>query len=62
MLEKSEVHMTDAFRRLGIRSKFSVKMGVSVDSGLMDLIIESDDLSWDEFSELISAYRKKKHL
>ena len=51
---------TDAFRRLSVRPVPAVQVGVSVDSGLMDLTVTSKDLSPSELLAIMDSYRKKK--
>ena len=51
---------TDAFRSKRIRSTPSFTVGVSVDSGIMDLSISSKDLSTTELLHLLESYQKKK--
>ena len=51
---------TDAFRRLSVRPVPAVQVGVSIDSGLMDLSVTSSDLSPNELLDIMDSYRKKK--
>lgn len=54
VLEKyGTVHGTDAFRTHSIRPVPQVKIGVSVDSGIMDLSVTSHDLSEEELLALL---------
>lgn len=55
-----DVEGSDAFRRLTIRNVPQVRVGVSVQSDLMDLEVKSSELSPDELLEVLESYRKKK--
>ena len=55
-----ELRGTDAFRRLTVRPMSAVQVGISVESGLMDLTVTSRDLSPDELIGILESYRKKK--
>lgn len=54
------VHGTDAFRRHHIRKVMPVKVGVSVDSNIVNLELTSGELSPDELLEVMESYQKKK--
>ena len=60
LMSVGEVHCTDAFRRLRIRSVSQIKVGVSVESDLMNLKILSTDLTAEELAEVLASYRAKK--
>lgn len=60
LLSVGEVHSTDAFRRLNIRRRTKLSVGVSVKSDIMDLEISSEDISKEELMEILQSYRKKK--
>ncbi len=60
LLSVGEVHSTDAFRRLHIRRRTKLSVGVSVKSDIMDLEISSEDISREELMEILQSYRKKK--
>lgn len=60
LMELGEVSSTDAFKRLKIRNKINVSVGVALDSGLMDLSITSTDFSLEELLGIIDSYKKKK--
>lgn len=55
-----EVQGSDAFRTLRIRPKVQVKVGVSVESDLMNLTIGSTDVSPEELLEILQSYQRKK--
>ena len=59
-MEIGEVHGTTAFRRIGIRKRFPVQTGVSLNGGLMNLSIKSFDLTQEELLLLFDAARLKK--
>ncbi len=54
------VEGTDDFYRPNIRSMPSVKVGVSLDSGLMDISVISKDISSEELLEILESYKHKK--
>jgi len=60
LLSVGEVHTTDAFRRLNVRRRTKLSVGVSVKSDIMDLEISSEDISREELMEILQSYRKKK--
>ena len=52
-----EVNSTDRFKRLSIRRMPKVSVGVSMESGLMDLSITLDDMTNEELLEVLNSYR-----
>ena len=60
LMEIGEVHLTDSVRGLMLGRKPKIKVGVSVESSLMNLTIGSEDLSREELLELLASYQKKK--
>ncbi len=54
------VHTTDAFQNLRIRRKPPVKIGVGIEGNLLDLKIQTEDVSPEELQELLAGYRRKK--
>lgn len=54
------VHGTDAFRIHHIRKVTPVKVGVSVDSNIVNLELTSGELSPDELLKVMDSYQKKK--
>jgi SNF2 family DNA or RNA helicase len=54
------VNSTDGFNRLKFKNKFKVKVGVSVQSDIMNLDITSDDVSREELVDILNSYKKKK--
>lgn len=60
LMELGDVSSTDAFKRLKIRNKVNVSVGVSIDSGIMDLSITTNDFSLEELLEVLRSYKKKK--
>ena len=60
LMEIGEVHSTDRFQRLRIRRAPKVTVGVSVQSGIMNLSVSSDDLTQEEMLEILSQYKRKK--
>lgn len=55
-----EVQGSDQFYKLRIRPKVQVKVGVSVESDLMNLTIGSTDVSPEELLEILRSYQRKK--
>lgn len=55
-----EVHCTDSVKRIRLRKKTNVSVGVSLRSGMMELDITSEDLSNEDLLALLDSYRKKK--
>ena len=60
LLVLGEVNCTDRFKAMNIRKKIPINVGVSVSGDLMNLSIESDDLSVKELADILKSYRKKK--
>ncbi|MBQ8094496.1 MAG: DEAD/DEAH box helicase [Clostridia bacterium] len=55
-----EVKGTAAFHRVHIRKAPQPRLSVRIDSGIMDLTIQTKDLSEDELLELLESYRLRK--
>ena len=55
-----EVLSTARFDALRIRRNIRIQLGISVESDLMDLQIQSDDLSLAELAAVLNSYRQKK--
>ncbi|MBQ6987138.1 MAG: DEAD/DEAH box helicase [Oscillibacter sp.] len=55
-----EVQGSNAFRKCVIRSVPQIHVGVSVESGLLDISILSKDISSEELLEVLQSYRRKK--
>ena len=60
MMQIGEVHATERFNRLRRGRGVKFQMGVSIDSGLMDLTVSSEDLTQDEVSDILFGYRRKR--
>ena len=60
LMRMGEVQGTDAFYRLRIRKPPRVRLGVSVASEILNLDIETDDLSRAELLDLLLSYRARK--
>ena len=60
LLRTGEVNCTDSFKALHIRRRLPVKVGVSLSGDLMNLSIESDDVTMKELAEIIRSCRLKK--
>ena len=59
-LKNTDVRMTDRFRRLGLRRHVNFDMGVSMESGLLDLQVTAEDLSEEEMLDILYQYQKKR--
>lgn len=51
---------SDAFRRNLARPMPAVRVGVSIDSGLLDISVLSKDLTPEELLDILNSYREKK--
>ncbi|MBQ3544366.1 MAG: SNF2 helicase associated domain-containing protein [Lachnospiraceae bacterium] len=60
LMTYGEVLCTDNVKRINIRKYTKVTVGVSLESGIMELDISSDDLSQKELLDLLASYRRKK--
>ena len=60
LLKTGEVNCTDSFRAINIRRRLPVKVGVSVSGDLMNLSIQSDDVSMKELADILKSYKRKK--
>lgn len=59
-LKNTDVRMTDRFRKLGLRRQVNFNMGVSLESGLLDLSVKAEDLSEEEMLDILYQYQKKR--
>lgn len=55
-----EVLCTDRVKRIHLRKQIKMSVGVSLEGGLMELEISTDDIAPKELLELLASYRKKK--
>ncbi len=60
LMDIGEVHATERFKRIKIRKKPQVTVGVRVESDLLNLTVSSGEYTEEELLELIGSYRKKK--
>ena len=60
LMAVGEVKTSKDFDRLKIRKAPTVRLGVSVESGILNLDVSTDDMSEEELLELLESYRKKK--
>ncbi len=60
LMRMGNVSGTNAFNRLKIRSTPVIRIGVSVESGLLDLSIQSEDMTPEELLEVLESYRSRK--
>lgn len=60
LLQLGEIQCTDSFQNRKIRKNFGVKIGVSVESDLLNLDLSSSDLSKEDLIDIFNSYRLKK--
>lgn len=60
LMELGEVNTTERFRKMNIRNKPKIKVGISIQSDIMNLSVTSDDLEQEELLELLKNYQRKK--
>lgn len=60
LAELGEVKCTNAFRSLNIVKKMHMTVGVSVSSGLLDMKIETEDISREELLDVLKGYKLHK--
>ncbi|MBR4964915.1 MAG: SNF2 helicase associated domain-containing protein, partial [Lachnospiraceae bacterium] len=60
LMAYGEVLCTDRLKRIHLRRQTKMSVGVSLESGLMELEISTDDISPKELLDLLASYRKKK--
>lgn len=60
MMAYGEIRASKDFEKLKIRKTPSVRLGVSVESGILNLEVSTEDMSEDELLELLESYRKNK--
>lgn len=60
LLSFGEVYCTDRLKRITIHKKTSMTVGVSLESGIMNLEVSSDEYSNEELLEILNSYRKRK--
>lgn len=55
-----EVFCTERLKRISVRRKPKLSVGVSLESGIMNLQISSEEISGQELLDILTSYRKKK--
>jgi len=55
-----EVFCTDRLKNVKVHKKTPLKVGVSLESGIMNLDISSEEFSNQELLDILASYRKKK--
>lgn len=60
LAELGEVQCTRKFRDLNVIRKVKLSVGVTVASGLLDLDIDTEDISREELLEVLRGYRSRK--
>ena len=60
LMALGEVHTTDRFRSVNIRKLPKVKVGVSIESDIMNLSVSSEDIDQEELLQILQNYKRKK--
>ena len=60
LAELGEVRCTNAFKSLNIVRKMRMSVGVSVSSGLLDLEIDTENISREELLDVLKGYKLRK--
>ncbi|MCR4632968.1 MAG: DEAD/DEAH box helicase [Erysipelotrichaceae bacterium] len=60
LLKIGDVHTTSSFDRLKVKRRTNLNVGVRVDNGLLDLDIDSQDISTEELAAVVNSYRLRK--
>lgn len=60
LLPMGEVFCTERLKNINVRRKTPLSVGVSLESGIMNLEISSEEFSNEELLEILASYRKKK--
>lgn len=60
LMETGDVHATEAFDHLKVKRKTNVSVAVSIDNDLLELDIDTDDMSLEDLVAVIGSYRLKK--
>lgn len=55
-----EIMVSDALRKIGQKSQFSITVGVSIENDLLAIDIDSIDIPSQELTDVLNAYRRKK--
>lgn len=58
--EMADVYVTDAFRKIKIISGKKISVGVSINSGLLEVTWDVDGMSIQEVNAILESYRLKK--
>lgn len=60
LLALGEVHTTDRFRSINIRKKPKLKVGVSIESDILNLSVFSEEIDQEELLQILLNYRRRK--
>ena len=60
LLKLGEVHVTDRLKRMNIRRRPNLSVGVAVESQLLNLSVSSEEISLKELMEVLDSYKRKK--
>ena len=55
-----EIRVTDAFTRVGSKQSLKLRVGVSLQSGLLNIEITSGDIDKEELLAILDSFRRKK--
>ena len=58
--ELMTIYASDAFQNMKVHSSPSVAVGISLKSGLLELTLQSEEVSLEELSYLLGKYNRKK--
>ncbi len=60
LIALGQVQTTKDFEKLRIRRTPPIRLGVSIESGILNLDVSTDDMTEEELLELLESYRKQK--
>ena len=58
--ELGEVYISEKMKNVQILNTPAFSMGISLKSGLLDLTLDSSELSMDELAEVLTKYNRRK--
>ena len=60
LMKIGQVNVTEAFKNLKVKRKANISVGVKIESGLLDLTIESNEIDKSELLDILKNYKEKK--
>ncbi|MBQ6875784.1 MAG: DEAD/DEAH box helicase, partial [Lachnospiraceae bacterium] len=60
LMAMGEVHTTERFRNVNVRRKANLKVGVSIESDIMNLSITSEEIDQEDLLQILKNYQRKK--